>query len=104
MKITDIELDILIRDSVQKINVQLPTTEKSESESGIKKGWWLSALAVATILALAVLSPYTEDISKEKEINEIRTELTLQNKNIKILWVQKADFQIPESMRGGKQL
>jgi len=58
----------------------------------------LSAVAIAIITAVFVmLIPYFHVIKPsepEMQISEIKTQFELSDKNIKILWVQKKDFNL----------
>ena len=59
---------------------------------------WYPAAAVLTasvlIAALFIFKPFAGDSSAPAALSEIRTEFELKDKNIKIIWFQKKDFEL----------
>ena len=49
---------------------------------------------LAIVVSLSVLFPPRPEI---KKISQIRTEFSIPEKNIKIVWVQRDDFHMPET-------
>jgi hypothetical protein len=90
-----------IPDTVEEeITMTILNTREKESRFSQRFALWfrmsLTAAVVMTIIAAMYLiqpfsSPRTEPTSP---ISEIKTEFVLTDKNIKILWVQKKDFQL----------
>lgn len=67
----------------------------------ISRKWSLSwypaaaALAAAIIIAaLFIFQPFVKNSTETAPITEIRTEFELKDKNIKIIWFQKKDFEL----------
>lgn len=106
-------VDRRIADLVQSVRVNLPPEldeqvtielEKKNNKSGshfYTQSSWLPVTALAAaLLLLAVLyifQPFTDSNNQdvvEKNISEIKTEIYIQDKNIKILWVQKQGFKL----------
>ena len=57
--------------------------------------FWYPASAIATIiLGIILLRPFQTDQSIiQSPVTEIRTEFEIKDKNIKIIWFQKKDFE-----------
>jgi len=60
---------------------------------------WASLSAAALLLAVVLLPLLFPPPAPEKKITQIRTEFSIPEKNIKIVWVQRDDFRLPE-MKG----
>jgi hypothetical protein len=58
---------------------------------------WAPLLAAALLLVAVSLSLHVPPRLQEKTISQIRTEFTLPDQNIKIIWVQRDDFNWPGS-------
>lgn len=109
--------DRLIAGLVQSVRINLPpeldekVTAALQEENRETKGFtfkpffkritWLPVTAMATALillaALFIFQPFTDSSRQQlmdKPISEIKTEIYIQDKNIKILWVQKQDFKL----------
>lgn len=59
--------------------------------------WYPAAAALTAMLIIAALfifHPFTGRSVEPSPITEIRTELELKDKNIKIIWFQKKDFEL----------
>lgn len=59
--------------------------------------WYPAAAALTAaivIAALFVIRPFTGSSIEPAPITEIRTEFELKDKNIKIIWFQKKDFEL----------
>ncbi len=56
---------------------------------------WATGLASAALLLVGMLFLYPQ-LKKKPEplISEIRTEFEIKDKNIKIIWIQKKDFEL----------
>ena len=60
-----------------------------------KQFLWLPASAIAIIICLVLLKPFQKERRDfQPPINEIRTELEIKDKNIKIIWIQKKNFNL----------
>jgi hypothetical protein len=100
------KIDTLITDMVQSVEHQLPAeleeslaqklAEASAARKGRKQRWWYSpALAAAVLFMALLMQPLIKTTtSADPPIEEIHTELEIKDKNIKIIWFQKKDFQL----------
>jgi anti-sigma-K factor RskA len=59
--------------------------------------FWASLAAAAMLLAVVSLALLFSPRTPEKRISQIRTEFSIPEKNIKIVWVQRDDFRLPET-------
>ncbi len=55
---------------------------------------WATAAAAAALLAVLLLSPERSALRPEKAIPPIRTEFSMPEKNLTIVWVTSGDFQM----------
>jgi hypothetical protein len=101
------ELDDLICRSLDKLELEVPAAvraglrRRAAAMIPPKPGWkrivlWASLPAAAALLALLFL-PLLFPPQPEKKITQIRTEFSIPEKNIKIVWVQRDDFHFPET-------
>ena len=100
------EIDAIITDMVQSVEHKLPADIEESLDHQLqqiathkkiqKYRWWYSpALAAAVLLMLIFMQPLVKQTSPTPSpINEIRTEFEIKDKNIKIIWFQKRDFQL----------
>ena len=59
---------------------------------------WIAATACASAFLLAILLIYPISPGPAREVAEIRTEFEIPEKNIKIIFVQRADFPLLEEI------
>jgi hypothetical protein len=99
------ELDTLISTHVRSVQYKIPDSVEGKVNAAILKEkkpllWFrvsLSAAAAALVLIAVVFifQPFLRDPGEQvSPITEIKTEFELTDKNIKILWVQKKDFEL----------
>lgn len=107
--------DGLISRAVQSVRFQVPKTAAERVEAAIQQWetrctwktkasarkryllWYPAAAVIASMVlaALFIFQPFTSsDAQPAAPITEIRTELELKDKNIKIIWFQKKDFKL----------
>jgi len=104
------ELDRFISRSLEKLEIEVPASvQESARERAAaqaveaRPGPWKrialwGSLAAAALLLFAVLLPLLfPPRTPEKKIAQIRTEFSIPEKNIKIVWVQRDDFRLPET-------
>ncbi|MCP5102982.1 MAG: hypothetical protein GY950_06375 [bacterium] len=98
--------DQLISDLVRSVTYRIPETVEAKVTAAMYKKkkairfprtfvWYPASvvLAMLIIAAVFVFQPFSTD-TPAAPITEIKTELELPGKNIKILWVQKNDFKL----------
>lgn len=101
------DLDNFISSNLQKFEVETPPEVKSNVRRRIaaladqtrRSTWrkikiWVPLLAAAMLIlaiSLPLLFPPRPEL---KKISQIRTEFSIPGKNIRILWVQRADFYL----------
>jgi hypothetical protein len=109
------DLDTMISTHVRAIQYKIPASVEEKVNAAIlKKGkknsrfsskplLWLrvsvtaAAAALVLIAAIVIFQPLLTDTDEPvslSPITEIKTEFELSDKNIKILWVQKKDFEL----------
>lgn len=99
------ELDAMISTHVRSIQYKIPDNVEEKVNAAITKDkkpllWFrvsVSAAAAALMLIAVVFifQPFLKDPGEPvSSITEIKTEFELKDKNIKILWVQKKDFDL----------
>jgi hypothetical protein len=104
------DLDKLIAASLEKREVEIPGGMQSSLRRRAaavamrprppawkRAALWVPLLAAASLaitVSLSLLFPHRPAI---KKITQIRTEFSIPEKNIKIIWVQRDDFQMPET-------
>jgi hypothetical protein len=95
---------------VQAFQCEIPPSVEDKLEHAImnwdkvkkpSRQWfftWYPAAAALTaaiiIAALFIIRPFTGSSAGPAPITEIRTEFELKDKNIKIIWFQKKDFEL----------
>lgn len=84
---------------VQKTDRRLPEALDLSIRRSLKRerSWWIYPLAAAASVVLAVglwrLAPLGESPSRPASpVTEIRTQFEISEQNIKIIWVQKQNF------------
>lgn len=99
------ELDAMISTHVRSVQYKIPDSVEEKVNAAIIKDkkplrWFrvsISAAAAALVLLAVVFifQPFLKDPGEPvSPITEIKTEFELKDKNIKILWVQKKDFEL----------
>jgi hypothetical protein len=100
------EIDTFITDLVQSVEHQLPTGVEESLDRKLQKAaaakkdskyrWWYSPVLAAAVLIMVIFMHPLMRIHQTAgpPLNEIRTEFELKDKNIKIIWFQKKDFQL----------
>ncbi len=104
------ELDIFITRSLEKGELEVPVPlqdgvrERVASEpmrprpASCKASAFRASLAAAALLlAVVAISRLFPPRPPEKKITQIRTEFSIPGKNIKIIWVQRNDFHMPDN-------
>ena len=104
------ELDGLISSSLAKSELEIPVELQRTIRRRIvalanqphRSRWilvkiWLPLLAAAILLLVVSLHLLFQPLPEAKKISQIRTEFSIPGKNIKIIWVQREDFQLPET-------
>jgi hypothetical protein len=102
------ELDDLISRSLDKLEMEVPAAVRADLRrqaadlASRKPAWkrivlWGSLSAAAALLAVLSLTLLFPPRPPEKKITQIRTEFSIPEKNIKIVWVQRDDFHLPET-------
>ena len=98
----DKEISRIVRSADLEISLELEEkirekTERLEVPRGKRfSRWpiWAAATACASAFLFAILLIYPGPQSPGREIAEIRTEFEIPEKNIKIIFVQRADFPL----------
>jgi hypothetical protein len=102
------ELDEFISRSLDKLEIEVPAALQADLRrraAAIKMtprwtAWkrvalWASLSAAAVLLAVISLPLLFPIRTPEKKITQIRTEFSIPEKNIRIVWVQRDDFRLP---------
>jgi hypothetical protein len=104
------DLDKFISSSLEKLELEIP----AEVRSGLQRrmavmagqprrpAWkrfalWVPVLAAAGLAVVVSLSLLFPPKPTEKKITQIRTEFSIPDKNIKIVWMQRDDFRLLET-------
>jgi hypothetical protein len=104
----DEELDRFITRSIEGSEIGIPPSVQESlrrrTAAALPRfgGWkraatWAPLLAAALLLVVFSLSVFFPPRPPEKKITQIRTEITIPDKNIKIIWVQRDDFHLSET-------
>lgn len=103
------ELDQFISSHLEKNELEMPFAVQSHVRRRIaaladqprRSAWsWvkilvpLMAAVMLVVVSLTLLFPPQPAI---KKISQIRTEFSIPEKNIKIVWIQRNDFHLPET-------
>jgi hypothetical protein len=104
------DLDRFISRNLEKLELEIPpevqgnvrrriaaSTDRRRPAAWKRFALWASLLAAALlvlVVSLPLLFPPQPEI---KKISQIRTEFSIPEKNIKILWVQRDDFHLSET-------
>jgi len=104
------DLDKFISRNLEKLELEIPPEVQDNVRQRVaalanqprRSAWrwvkiWVPLLAAALlvlVVSLPLLFPPRPEI---KKISHIRTEFTIPEKNIKIVWVQRDDFHLPET-------
>ena len=104
------DLDRFISRNLEKNELEIPCAVQNNVRRRIaalanqprRLGWrwmkiWVPLLAAALLVFVVSLSLHFPPQSEIKKISQIRTEFTISDKNIKIIWVQRDDFHFPDS-------
>jgi hypothetical protein len=88
-----------IPDSVEEhVNAHMAKLKDGRTTKFRRSVFWypLSAVAMLIIVFLLIFQPFVdkESFGSSTPITEIKTEFQLTDKNIKILWIQKKEFQL----------
>lgn len=101
------ELDTMISTHVRSVQYNIPDSVEERVNAAIIKDkkplrWFrvsvsAAAAALALLAVVFIFQPFltnTDTGEPVSSITEIKTEFELTDKNIKILWVQKKDFDL----------
>jgi hypothetical protein len=104
------DLDRFISSHLEKNELEIPSVVQSDVQRRIaaladqpqQPAWrWVKILVpllAAAMLFLVVSLPLLfPPRPATKKISQIRTEFSIPDKNIKIVWVQRDDFHLPET-------
>jgi hypothetical protein len=104
------ELDKFVYHNLEKLELEIPAEVQNILQRRIAtiadqprpKVWkriafWASLSAATLLLAVASLPLLFPPRIPEKKISQIRTEFSIPEKNIKIIWVQRDDFHLRET-------
>ena len=100
--------DALISGLVRSVRVEIPGTVEAKVTAAMHKTekvprtgrsflWYpvSAVLAMLIIVSVFIFQPFVRNrVESPTPISEIRTELELADKNIKIIWVQKENFKL----------
>lgn len=102
------DLDRLISRSLEQRELEIPTeiqgrlrrramavTMRPRPAAWKRAALWASLLAAASLAVVISLSLLFPPRPEVKKITQIRTEFSIPEKNIKIVWVQRDDFRMP---------
>ncbi len=102
------QLDRFITNALARSESEVPSGVRARIERRPAAGRWTStpiwrrlvpwlpllvAAALIIVFSLPILYPPP---APEREITQIRTEFSLPDKNIRIVWVQRDDFRLPD--------
>jgi len=103
------ELDRFISQNLEKYELEIPDIVQEQVrrrvaaalERPLRAAWkrsalWGALLAAAILVFVIALPQFFPPVPAARKISQIRTEFSIPEKNIKIIWVQRADFQMPE--------
>ncbi|MBN2346830.1 MAG: hypothetical protein JXO51_10620 [Candidatus Aminicenantes bacterium] len=104
----DEELDKFVSRTLEKAEEEVPAAlrdgvrRQAAAAAAPPRPWrrlafWGSLAAAAFLLAVLFLPPLFPPRVPERKIRRIRTEFTIPDKNIRIVWVQRDDFRLPEA-------
>lgn len=102
------QLDRFITDALARSESEVPAEVRARIERRAAAGprtsplpWrrlvpWLPLLVAAVLIIVFSLPILVPRPAPEREITQIRTEFSLPDSNIRIVWVQRDDFRLPE--------
>jgi len=103
------ELDEFISRNLEKYELEIPDIAQdrvrrrvtASVERPLRAAWkrnalWGSLLAAAILAFVIALPQLFPPEPAARKISQIRTEFSIPEKNIKIIWVQRDDFHMPE--------
>ena len=102
------QIDRFIKDALARSESEVPAAVRARIERRKAAGrrtntlnWrrlvpWLPLLAAAVLIIVFSLPIRYPPPAPEREITQIRTEFSLPDKNIRIVWVQRDDFRLPD--------
>jgi len=101
------ELDRFIVSALERSQEEIPAALHNKTRQRVAQAcpgprrlawkrvaFWGPLLAAATLIAAFSLPLLFPPKAVEKRITQIRTEFSFPDKNIKIIWVQRDDFQL----------
>jgi hypothetical protein len=104
------ELDRFISSRLEMDELKIPPALQDDVRRRIKalvdeprrSAWsrlkiWAPLMAAAVLLLIVSLPMLFPPRPEMKKISQIRTEFSIPDKNIKILWVQREDFHLPDT-------
>jgi hypothetical protein len=104
------ELDKIIFSKLEKSELEVPAEVRSSVQRRVAASadrprpmaWkrvalWAPLLAAVLLLVAVSLPLLFPPQPAIKKISQIRTEFSIPEKNIKIVWVQRDDFYLPET-------
>lgn len=104
------ELDQFISSSLEKNELEIPPevqeslqrrmaalTDRPRPAAWKQFALWAPLLAAALLVVVVSISMLFLPRPEIKKISQIRIEFTIPEKNIKIIWVQRDDFHLPET-------
>jgi hypothetical protein len=106
----DDELDKFISRSLQKAELEIPEGVQADlrrlaatpAQQSLRLAWkrrlFWGPLLAAAVLAVAVVLPQLFPPKPDMPgISQIRTEISIPEKNIRIIWLQRDDFHLTEN-------
>ena len=104
------DLDRFISGILKKNELEIPSELQGKlrgrvsdlAQHGRRSAWdrfeiWVPLLAAALLLLVVSLPLLVPPQPATKKISQIRTEFSIPDKNIRILWVQREDFHLPDT-------
>jgi hypothetical protein len=103
------DLDKFISRSLEKLELEIPPEVQENVRQRVasltdppqQSSWkwvkiWAPLLAAAMVVLIVSLPLLFPPMRAIKKISQIRTEFSIPEKNIKIIWVQRDDFHLRE--------
>ncbi|MCU0237542.1 MAG: hypothetical protein MUC72_10720 [Acidobacteria bacterium] len=86
------EIPVVLRDKTRQRVTQAAPRQRPHAWKQV--AFWGPLLAAAALIVAFSLPLLYPPRAEEKKITQIRTEFSLPDKNIKIIWVQRDDFRL----------